>query len=554
MINLVVMNIKNIIYMFLAGFMLLNITVAHTTYQNPQSSQSYGYAIFNGTAYANTNAGSLPKGASARSVFGWVYPEATSGTIYSYGLLGSDELSSLYINNNGMLAFRGVSNGAISNFSVGENRWSFVGYAYRTNSTSITFYYNDRNETVTLSANKSLQTSGYAESSIGKEANCNGPCNNFVGYIANLRLYRIAINESGAEMLYLGGPTLGNEILYNNLAAWWPLNGSVLDYSGNGNGGSDYHISYGSFDSSKALSVISGKGGGVIETPEGGVYASGENVSLKAIALSNYVFVNWSCTGSGCYSGSNSTAIIKMNGNITEMANFVTPVYVLNVAARPGSGGRIAIEANASMYSIKAQEMMEPYGSIVNFSESPENGYIFINWSCTGSDCYSGTYYNPEITVYGNVTETANFRREMVNISVIASPAGGGRVSGSGRYGAGSIVNLIATANHGYRFNNWSCTGSGCYSGDMENFTINASGNIEEVANFVSSAAKNKGSVLKDNGTVALLDYIVGFLVLIIIIVVFAIRRKHDKTTEDERRKKKGNGKNQEVRSGKTVS
>lgn len=87
----------------------------------------------------------------------------------------------------------------------------------------------------------------------------------------------------------------------------------------------------------------------------------------------------------------------------------------------------------------------------------------------------------------------------------------------------------------------------------MENFTINASGNIEEVANFVSSAAKNKGSVLKDNGTVALLDYIVGFLVLIIIIVVFAIRRKHDKTTEDER-KKKGNGKNQEARSEKTVS
>jgi hypothetical protein len=538
------MNMRNIIYMFLAGFMLLNITMAYTTFQNPQNMQNYGYAIFNGTAYSNTNAGSMPKGSSARSVFGWIYPEAASGTIYSYGLLGSDELSSLYINDNGMLAFRGVSNGATSNFSISENKWIFVGYAYQSNSTNITFYYDGMNETVGLGAGKPLQTSGYAESSIGKEANCNGPCNNFVGYIADLRLYRTAINESDAEMLYLGGPTLGSKILYNNLAAWWPLNGSVLDYSGNGNGGSDYHIGYGDFSNLKALSVISGNGGGVIEMPGGGVYSFGKNVSLKAVAFSNYVFVNWSCTGSGCYSGNNPDPTIKMYGNITEMANFVMPVYLLNVAASPEIGGRIAIEANASLYSIKAQEMMEPYGSIVNFSEAPENGYVFVNWSCTGSGCYSGDYQNPEITVYGNVTETAKFRREMVNISVIASPANGGIVSGSGRYGAGSIVNLIAAADNGYRFNNWSCTGSGCYSGDMENFTINASGNIEEVANFVSSV--NPGGIsVSRSGTGVLQYYMIGILVLIIIVIVSASRIMRNKKAESEKAERKSDNRNQ---------
>lgn len=534
--------------MFIAGFMLLNITVAYTTYQNPQNMQNYGYAIFNGTAYSNTNAGSMPKGSSARSVFGWIYPEAASGTIYSYGLLDSDELSSLYINDNGMLAFRGVSNGAVSNFSVGENKWNFVGYAYQANSTNITFYYDGMNETVGLGAEKPLQTSGYAESSIGKEANCNGPCNNFVGYIANLRLYRAAINGSDAEMLYLGGPTLGSEILYNNLAAWWPLNGSVLDYSGNGNGGSNYHISYGNFSNSKALSVISGEGGSVIEIPGGGVYSLGENVSLRAVALGNYTFVNWSCTGSGCYSGNDPDPRIKMNGNITEKANFIMPVYILNVVANPEIGGRIAIGANASLYSIKAEELIEPYGSIANFSESPENGYLFVNWSCTGSGCYSGDYQSPEITIRGNVTETANFRKEMVNISVISLPADGGTVSGSGRYEAGSMVNLVATANKGYRFNNWSCTGRGCYSGDMENFTINASGNIEEVANFVSSTVVNPGGIgISSGGTGVLQYYMIGILVLIIIVIVFASRIMRNKKADSEKTEKKSNNRNQGV-------
>ena len=506
---------KRVSYAILVALALLPLIGASSFAYQPVSGQGYGYAIFNGSSYVNTQAGTMPKNAAARTVFAWIYPQETPGTIYSYGLLGNNELSSFYINNKGMLSFQGVSNGAESGFRPNADSWNFVGYSYNANSTEITFYYGGNSQTVSLSANEPLQTSGYAQSSIGKEANCNGPCNNFVGFISDLRVYTVAFNSSDASALYIGGPGIGKKEFAGDLAAWWQMNGSMLDYSGNGNSGSYHYISYGSFNKSKTFGAVSETGGSVSLAPAGGVYDYGSDIKIAATASPGYSFANWSCSGNGCYSGNMPDATVAIKDNITETAGFYKSMYLLNLAASPQNGGRIAIAANASLYSIKGQEANEPYGAVVNFSEYPEAGYVFVNWSCTGKGCYSGKDRIPEITVYNNITETANFANAAVNISVSSYPSAGGTGGGGGIYIAGQVARITATADKGYTFSNWSCSGNGCYSGKIQNFTISAYANITETANF---AAENSvgGNTVQGKNTYAGIYYVAGAAVIIV--------------------------------------
>ena len=541
---------KHVLYMVLAVLALPSFLNASSfAYQPATSGQNYGYAIFNGSAYVNTQAGSMPKGAAARAVFAWVYPQESPGTIYSYGLLNNNELSGFYINSNGILSFQGISNGAVSSFRPKSDSWNFVGYSYNANSTEVTFYYDGNSQTVSLSANEPLQTSGYAQSSIGKEANCNGPCSNFIGFISDLRVYTVAFNSSNADALYIGGPEIGRNGFTSNLAAWWQMNGSVLDYSGNGNSGSYHYISYGSFNRSKTFGVSSGTGGSVSLSPAGGVYNYGSDVKISATAIPGYSFANWSCIGKGCYAGNVQNATVAVSDNITETANFYKSIYRLSLAASPQNGGRIAIAANASLYSIKGEETNEPYAAVVNFSAYPDAGYLFVNWSCSGKGCYSGKSSSPEITIYNNITETANFAKEAVNISVSSHPSLGGTVEGGGIYIAGQIARITAAAGKGYVFANWSCAGSGCYSGKKENFTISAYANITETANFAVENSITENNTSQEKNSYKELYYAAGAVVIILAFAAayreLALRRKgkgagkreNEKTPEDMKAK-----------------
>jgi hypothetical protein len=45
-------------------------------------------------------------------------------------------------------------------------------------------------------------------------------------------------------------------------------------------------------------------------------------VQISETPNTGWVFVNWTCTGTGCYYGKSSTAIIKIVSPITETADY----------------------------------------------------------------------------------------------------------------------------------------------------------------------------------------------------------------------------------------
>jgi hypothetical protein len=99
-------------------------------------------------------------------------------------------------------------------------------------------------------------------------------------------------------------------------------------------------------------------------------------------------------------------------------------MYLLKVVKNDGPCGcsnSTVSPAGGSLHS---------YGSAINISETPGQGYHFITWICTGYGCYSGPNRTADIIVHANITEMAIF---YVN-SGLAGGAGGG---GNGSVGGG---------------------------------------------------------------------------------------------------------------------
>ncbi|MBI4558414.1 MAG: hypothetical protein HY706_12605 [Candidatus Hydrogenedentes bacterium] len=70
------------------------------------------------------------------------------------------------------------------------------------------------------------------------------------------------------------------------------------------------------------------------------------------------------------------------------------------------------------------------------------------------------------------------------SVATTASPAAGGTTSGDGTYDSGTEVTVVATANPGYVFENW--TGNGVPVSALAGYSFAISANRDLVANFTS--------------------------------------------------------------------
>ena len=209
----------------------------------------------------------------------------------------------------------------------------------------------------------------------------------------------------------------------------------------------------------------------------------------------DYIFHNWTCSGTTCYQGTYGLASVTLYTPIVEQANF-------NVS--------IVVTANQSDFGTvgPATGYYRPGSTITlgaTAATSPSPGYSFHNWTCTSTPngtCYSGTG-NPQIITVGvhPVTEQANF---WINLQMIASPSNGGTTSpgvGIHPYPYGSAVTIGATANPGWAFKNWTCSGNACYSGTVQSTTINTYGAIEQTAHFTSTTTSTTTSTSTSTST-----------------------------------------------------
>ena len=92
------------------------------------------------------------------------------------------------------------------------------------------------------------------------------------------------------------------------------------------------------------------------------------------------------------------------------------------------------------------------HGSTVTLTAKANEGYQFVNWS-------NGSTDNPLVfAAKEDVSVTANFELIPIKeytLTVVASPAEGGQVIGSGTYKEGEEAQLVASANTGYNFVEW---------------------------------------------------------------------------------------------------
>ena len=194
----------------------------------------------------------------------------------------------------------------------------------------------------------------------------------------------------------------------------------------------------------------------------GGTYNNGATCTLTATPASGYQFQNWKKNGTIVSTNANYSFTVTENATYTATFGEI-PInyYTITTAASPTVGGTVSGGGTF-------QE-----GSSTTLTATANTGYSFSKWQDNNTT-------NPRtITVTQNATYTATFTQDHYTVSVYASPASGGTVSGGGsNFTYGSTATLTATPASGYEFQGWS-------DGSTDNpHTVTVFGNATYTATF----------------------------------------------------------------------
>ena len=231
----------------------------------------------------------------------------------------------------------------------------------------------------------------------------------------------------------------------------------VANFTATGGGGDSFSIA-------AAASPLAG--GSVTGA---GSYASGSNVTLRAVNNAGYKFNKWTEGGAQVSTAKNYSFTATAHRTLT--AVFV-PALSIGVSASPPDGG--LVEADNSSYD-------PGDGADVQAEANP--GYTFVNWTENGT--IVSTDWKYEFTITTSRTLVANFSSQgNVTITLSATPPEGGSVSGGGSKVIGAPVTACADAASGYKFSHWSESGLRVNTDTDYQFTASVSRTL--VANFIA--------------------------------------------------------------------
>ena len=201
-----------------------------------------------------------------------------------------------------------------------------------------------------------------------------------------------------------------------------------------------------------------------------GSYAPGSNVTVNATANAGYRFVNWTDGGNVVSNTASYTFVIDVNHSL--VANFTPDVPQRNIvtSAAPVAGG------TTSGGGIKDD------GTSVTVVAAPNAGYTFTNWT-EGALVASATA-SYTFTATADRTLVANFSAiPTYTVATSVTPAASGTTTGDGSFLSGTNATVVATANAGYAFTNW--TVGGTQVSTLPSYTFAVTANKTLVANFV---------------------------------------------------------------------
>jgi len=120
-------------------------------------------------------------------------------------------------------------------------------------------------------------------------------------------------------------------------------------------------------------------------------------VSVEILPRQNYTFVNLLQPGW-------KYAVLTFYGNEFwapyGMTNPASEMYTLTMSVDPSGAGQTTPAVGTYVL---------PYGTVVHISETPVGNNLFLYWSGSGYQSYSGTSQNATIYMWGNITETAYY-------------------------------------------------------------------------------------------------------------------------------------------------
>ena len=189
----------------------------------------------------------------------------------------------------------------------------------------------------------------------------------------------------------------------------------------------------------------------------------GTSLDLSAIPAAGWKFSHWE-DGS-----TEATRTVVMTKNKDVTATFEKITYTITATA--GEGGSISPSGT----------VIVPHGGSQTFTIDPDVGYQIADVLVDGASVGAVASYTFE-NVASDHTIHATFTKVVYTVTVSASPAEGGTVSGGGSYPHGTEVTVTATPNPGWRFVNW--TEGGLEVSTQASYTFTATRDRHLVACF----------------------------------------------------------------------
>jgi len=243
-------------------------------------------------------------------------------------------------------------------------------------------------------------------------------------------------------------------------------------------------------------------GGGIVhvngvESTVPTTHTHGTTVNISATASPGYRFVNWEATsGTAIFANANnSNTTVSINSDAAIRANFV---LLVSLTVNSAAGGTVT---PVSLSNIDA-------GAPVNISATANAGYRFAGWEVTSGTAVFANENSAAttVTLSSNATIQAKFQIERYTLEINRNPIAGGSITPeSGLYhDTGTVVNISAVVNSGYRFVNWTVVSGTATFGNATSAstTVRMSSNAVIQANFLRRFTLTVNRNITAGGTV----------------------------------------------------
>ena len=223
------------------------------------------------------------------------------------------------------------------------------------------------------------------------------------------------------------------------------------------------------------LAVASSEGGSVTTPGEGTLdYEEGAVVNLVANPDAGYRFVNWTGDVDTITDVNASSTTITMNGDYEITASF-EEAHELTVSS--SEGGSVTTPGEG-IFTYEG-------GAVVSLVASPASGYRFVNWTGDVDTIADVNAASATITLEGDYNITANF---VAQYGLTIDSTEGGEVTAPGEgtfaYDAGTVVEMVAEADEGYKFMEWTGDVDSVTDVTAASTTVTMNGNYNISADF----------------------------------------------------------------------